>query len=164
MGGRFFWLPVLIPKQGPQGRIWSPAWLSALRVREGLRKCTGSMTLKAYIWVLGLRPFPVGSNLTPLGPLTLYKLLRPLASSAIRAVEVPMLGKGPGCNRLSGLRLPRPLFPKSDSEFYPQKYPKVVRPKTSRPLEYNIYNMHVIHAPPSAPQGILRDHPSLPDP
>lgn len=37
-GGRFFWLPVLIPKQGPQGRIWSPAWLSALRVREGLRK------------------------------------------------------------------------------------------------------------------------------
>lgn len=102
--------------------------------------------------------------LSPLGPLTLYKLLRPLASSAIRAVEVPMLGKGPGCNHLSGLGLPRPLFPKFDSELYPQKYPKVVWPKTSRPLEYNIYNMRVLHAPPSAPQGILRDHPSLPDP
>lgn len=79
-----------------------------------MRKFHGPQSL--YLG-LGAQALPVGSDLTPLGPLTLYKLLRPSASSAIQAIEVPMLGKDPGCNRLSGLRLPRPLLPNLTLKF-----------------------------------------------
>lgn len=120
-----------------------------------MRKFHGPQSL--YLG-LGAQALPVGSDLTPLGPLTLYKLLRPSASSAIQAIEVPMLGKDPGCNRLSGLGLPRPLLPNLTLKFaLPSKVLQCCLAQDTQTLRIQYIQYACASCSSSAPQGILRE-------